>query len=76
MNRIKTIIEKVKCCFAAVICRCVFHKLIITRKVSDNIQELKCLRCGREFAICHSEKAFLPLNEEIRKHNDMVSNGI
>lgn len=61
MKAIKIIKEKFRCRIAAVICRCVNHDLVVTKMVSPDIQELKCLRCGEEFGICHSARAFLPL---------------
>ena len=72
----KKIREKVKFYIAGVICRCVAHDLVITKKVSVDIQELRCLRCGGQYAICHSARAFLPLTAEIKAHNKIVSNGI
>lgn len=54
--------------------RCLFgkHKYKITRKISDNIQELTCTRCNKEFGINHDVQAVLPLDKELKDAHDFI----
>lgn len=57
----------------SVICFLIGHKYKTTRRISNNIAELKCARCGKEFAIHTHVKTLLPLDHDlITLHNDIL----
>lgn len=53
---------------------CLFgkHKYKITRKISHNIQELKCIKCNKEVGINHDLQVVLPLDDELRSEHDFI----
>ena len=58
-----------------IICRLVGHKYKSTRKISRQITELRCPRCGKEFVIHTGVQSLLPLDKDlIRIHNDVLLN--
>lgn len=62
------LIHKVKCMIGK-------HEYQVTRKVSHDIAELKCLHCGKEFAINISAKALLPLDKELKDLHEYMLTG-
>ncbi len=62
------IIHKIKCLFRR-------HGYIETRKISPGIHELKCIHCGKEFAMNSYVKAVLPLDEELRNLHEFILTG-
>lgn len=58
-----------------IICRLVGHKYKSTRRISRQVTELRCPRCGKEFAIHTGVQSLLPLdNDLIWIHNDVLLN--
>lgn len=55
---------------------CLFfgHRYRLKRRITNEIEEVLCIRCKRDFAIHHGEQVLLPLDEELRKFNDDIFN--
>ncbi len=56
------------------ICFILNHKLIVTNQVCEDIQELKCIRCGNEYGIHHGIQVVLPLDDELKETHKWIRN--
>jgi hypothetical protein len=48
------------------------HKYKIIREISPTIRELKCINCGKEFAMNDNIKCILPLDNELKELNNCL----
>lgn len=52
------------------LCFIVGHKYRLHRKITDDIREAKCIRCGKFFGIHDGLEVVLPLDTQLIKAHD------
>lgn len=55
-----------------IICYLLGHKYRLKRRITENISELICKRCHKEFGINCRVKSLLPMDDELRELHEGI----